>query len=278
MKFIFVSLLLMFASNAFSQSSATFYFDKDMHPVSKKEAVIYGNGQMENGLYKLTCYYLKRKKPIACVAHFTDSTQSIHEGPYQFYFENGATGTTGNYHNGEKQGLWIDYNDKKDITDSLEYKDGQAISRTGFYDVNHQKLVTVDDVPNNKLYITIYDSKGNIVSREESAEDYTDLYLNSDTSSSFPAGPAAWQRYITQALLSHVSDFSDNDYGTVLIRFVVDADGNITNVKPLNKKTSMLAMIGFNAIDGGPKWKPAEHNGQKVRTVIIQPLTIANPR
>jgi hypothetical protein len=39
----------------------------------------------------------------------------------------------------------------------------------------------------------------------------------------------------------------------------------------------MLVMIGFNAIDGGPKWIPAQYNGKKVKMILIQPLTIANP-
>lgn len=86
-----------------------------------------------------------------------------------------------------------------------------------------------------------------------------------------------WQRYITNALLSHVPDFSDADYGTVLMRLMIDSDRTITDVRPLTMKTSMLAMIGFNAIDGGPKWIPAQYKGKKVKTILIQPLTIANP-
>ena len=63
MKTVFTSLLLVFSFNSFSQSSAKFYFDEAMHPVSKKKAVIYGTGKMDSGFYQLTCYYLKRKNP-----------------------------------------------------------------------------------------------------------------------------------------------------------------------------------------------------------------------
>ncbi|MEO8821067.1 MAG: energy transducer TonB, partial [Ginsengibacter sp.] len=63
-----------------------------------------------------------------------------------------------------------------------------------------------------------------------------------------------------------------------LIRFSVDKDGNITDVSPLTMKTSRLAMIAFNAIDGGPKWIPAEQDGKKVKTIRIQPITLDNPK
>ena len=279
MKIIVASFLLMFSLNAFAQPSPKFYFDKGMHQVPEKDAQIYGTGEMDSGHYKLTCYYLKRKNPLACVAHFMDSTQMRHEGLFQYYYENGGIETKGNYQDGEKEGLWVDYDQKGGFYDSTEYKNGRALMRTGFYDLpgNNQKLVIVDDIVNSKFYSTLFDSKGNVLSKEEMPEDYTDMFITPDTSCSFPGGPALWQQYITRALLRNVPDYTDDDYGTVLIRFVVDGDGNITEVRPLNKKTSRLAKIGFNTIAGGPKWIPAEHNGKKVKTIIIQPLFIQNP-
>jgi hypothetical protein len=280
MKIIVASLLLVFSFNGFSQSSAKFYFDKAMHPVPKKNAEIYGIGEMDSGLYKLTCYYLKRKNPLACVVHFTDSTQSTHEGWFQYYFDNGATGTKGNYYNGKKEGLWIDYDEKGAINDSVEYKNGMALMRKGFYNLplNHQKLVTVDDVAHNKFYTTLSDSTGNVLSSEEIPEDYTDVYFNNDTLCSFPGGPAAWQRYISKALTSHISEFSETDYGTVLLRFVINSDGNITDVRPLTMKASTLAMVASNAADSSPKWIPAQYDGKKVRTIKIQPITLFDPK
>lgn len=278
MKIILVSLLLAFSFSAFCQSAEKYYFDQEIHPVAKKKAVFYGTGEMDSGLYKLSCYYLKRKNPIGCVAHFKDSTLKVHEGSYQFYFENGITGTIGKYHKGDKEGLWIDYDHKGIITDSIEYRNGRALNRTGFYDLSatQEKMITVDDVVNNEFYIALYNVHGDLISKEEVPQDYTDIDFNNDTSSSFPGGAAEWTRYMSKAIISHIDDFSNADYGTVLLRFVVDSDGSITDVRPLNMKTSRLAIIAFNAIDSGPKWIPAEHDGKKVKSVKIQPVTLNN--
>jgi len=279
MKIILISLLLVVFSTAFSQSSTQFYFDAKMNPVPRKEAVISGTGETDSGLYKLTCYYMKRKHPLACVAYFTDSTQKMHEGRFQYYFENGITSAEGNYRNGEKDGLWTGYYQDGKIDDSIEYKNGRTVTAKNFYylEVDRQILETVDDVANNEFCMTTYDMHGGVISKENIAEDYTGLYLNTDKECSFPGGLHEWSRFISQAIISHIDELSDSDYGTVLVRFVIDSSGTISDVTPLTKKYSTLAKIAFNAIDGGPKWIPAERDGKKVKTIRIQPVTLQNP-
>ncbi len=279
MKIILTSLLVFVFAMAYSQSATQYYFDAKMNPVPKKEAVISGTGETDSGLYKLTCYYMKRKHPLACVAHYTDSTQKVHEGRYQYYFENGITSADGNYKNGEKDGLWTGYYQDGKIDDSIEYKNGRTVTAKNFYylEVEHQILETLDDVANNQFYATTYDLHGVVVSTENIPEDYTGLYLNTDKECSFPGGLHEWSRYISQAITSHITELSESDYGTVLIRFIVDSSGNISDVRPLSKKYSTIAKIAFNAIDAGPKWIPAERNGKKVKTIRIQPVTLQNP-
>ena len=279
MKILLTSLILILFTSAFSQSSEKFYFDEALHPVSKKEAVIFGTGETDSGLYKLTCYYMKRKHPLACVEHFTDSTQQVYAGAFQTYFENGVISAGGNYHHGEKDGLWKYYYGDGKISDSIQFKNGKAIIANGFYYLpqHDEMLETTDDVANNELHVTTFDKHGAVVSKEDIPEDYTDLYFNTDKASSFPGGTHEWSRFISHALGSHIDEFSDADYGTVLLRFVVDTSGDITELRPLSKRYSTLAKVVFNAIDGGPKWVPAERHGKKVKTIRIQPVTLQNP-
>ena len=278
MKILIGSLLLMISLHGISQSSTTFYFDESMHPATKKKAVISGTGKMDSGLYKLTCYYQKKKSPLASVAYFKDSTQQLREGKYQIYFENGTTRTVGNYRNGKKEGLWIDYDEKGNINDSTEYKDGWGVMRKGFLEIpaKHQKLVTMDDVANNSFNITLYNQHGEVISEEKIPQDYTGVYINNDTLCSFPGGPGAWQKLLTRTLMTHLDQLTDEDYGTVFMRFMVDTSGNITDVRPLTMQYSTLAKIAFNVIDGGPKWIPGQHDGKKVKMIRIQPVTVSN--
>mgnify|MGYP001544664360 CR=1 FL=1 len=279
MKILIFSFLLMLSLNSFCQNSTTSYFDEAMQPVAKKEATIYGIGKMDSGLYKLTCYYLKKKKPLACVMYFSDATQAMREGKYQRFSEEGNLEAEGNYVSGKKQGLWIHLDKKGNIDDSTEYKDDKAVMHTAIYDLseNHQKLILVDDPAKNEFSNTLYNDKGDVISTEKIPQDYTDIYMN-DAQCTFPGGPSAWQRYVTRAIMAQLDAFTDEDYGTVLLRFVVDTSGNITDLETLCMKNTMLAKVVFNVIKNGPQWVPAEYNGKKIKAIRIQPVTIANPK
>ena len=72
---------------------------------------------------------------------------------------------------------------------------------------------------------------------------------------------------------------SDNDYGTVLVRFFTDTSGNISEVRAtMTMKYSKLAQIVTEAIEKGPAWTPAQQHGKKVKTFRVQPVTLENPK
>lgn len=93
----------------------------------------------------------------------------------------------------------------------------------------------------------------------------------------FPGGPQAWQRYIQKAIMAKMDEFSDADYGTCSIQFIVDKDGNVSDVKAATMAGSRLAEIAVNAIRKGPKWTPAMQNGRYVNAYRIQPVTLTKP-
>ena len=93
----------------------------------------------------------------------------------------------------------------------------------------------------------------------------------------FPGGPQAWQRYIQKALQGRLEEFNDDDYGTCLVKFIVDTNGNVSEVEATTMKGTMLAEIAVNTIRKGPKWIPAMQNGHYVTAARLQPVTLLNP-
>lgn len=93
----------------------------------------------------------------------------------------------------------------------------------------------------------------------------------------FPGGAQAWQRYIQKAIMAQMDEFSDADYGTCTIQFIVDKEGNVSNVKATTMAGSRLAEIAANAVRKGPKWTPAMQNGRSVNAYRIQPVTLTRP-
>ena len=93
----------------------------------------------------------------------------------------------------------------------------------------------------------------------------------------FPGGAQAWQHYIQKAIMAQIDEFSDADFGTCVIQFIVEGEGKGIDVKATTMAGSRLAEIAVNAIRKGPKWTPAMQNGRNVNAYRIQPVTLTRP-
>lgn len=60
---------------------------------------------------------------------------------------------------------------------------------------------------------------------------------------------------------------------TVNVRFLVEKDGRITDVKALNDPGYGLAIGAVRTVRTGPRWTPGEVGGKKVRSYHTQPIT-----
>jgi protein TonB len=60
---------------------------------------------------------------------------------------------------------------------------------------------------------------------------------------------------------------------TVQVKFLVEKDGSISYVEALNDPGYGLAKAAVKALKTGPKWRPGEQNGKKVRSYHTQPIT-----
>lgn len=279
MKQLLTALLLFVSIAGFSQTAATFYFDSYMNVAQKHDAIISGTGEWKDSLYAVTCHYIKGHKP-AGIVHYTDATLSKRQGPYEFDAGKEGIQTKGMYSNGDRDGLWLTrYGDGR-LDDSTFFDKGAAITSVRYYYYypgNNLELITEDDIPNKKFYALNYTKNGQLFSVDSTPEDYTNVSFAEDTIAQFPGGPGEWSRYITRQIMAHINDFTDKDYGTVLLRFFIDTSGDISNVRALTMGGSVLAGIGIEAVQKGPAWIPARQKGRNVKAFRIQPLTLTNP-
>ena len=115
---------------------------------------------------------------------------------------------------------------------------------------------------------------GNINSHETA---HDSPFMPIEIEAEFPGGPLAWQRFIQKAINSQLDEFTESDYGTCTVQFIVDKEGRVSNVQALDMKGSKLAEIAVNSIRKGPRWTPAQQNGRYVNAPRIQPVTLLNP-
>ncbi|MEO8720871.1 MAG: energy transducer TonB [Ginsengibacter sp.] len=111
----------------------------------------------------------------------------------------------------------------------------------------------------------------------EKKEDPDKIFQKVEIEAQFPGGNSAWARYVSRAINAQLDEFTESDYGTCVVRFVVDRTGQVSDVQATTMKGSKLAEIAVNAIRKGPKWTPAQQNGRQVNAYRLQPVTLQNP-
>jgi protein TonB len=111
----------------------------------------------------------------------------------------------------------------------------------------------------------------------EKKEDEDKVFTKVEIEASFPGGPGAWTRYVSNAINRDIDEFTESDFGTCVVKFIVDKTGKVSQVEATTMKGTKLAEIAVNAIRKGPNWTPAQQNGRYVNAYRLQPVTLTNP-
>lgn len=91
----------------------------------------------------------------------------------------------------------------------------------------------------------------------------------------FPGGAAKWRQYIERNLdaAAPVRKKAPTGVYTVVVQFVVDREGNISDVKALTNHGYGMEEEAIRVIKSGPRWQPAMQSGQVVKAYKKQPIT-----
>lgn len=101
----------------------------------------------------------------------------------------------------------------------------------------------------------------------------TKVWTKVEIEAEFPGGKSEWTRYLQKNLHYPDQAIDNGTQDVVRVQFIVDKEGNISEVQALNDPGDGLAEEAVRIIKKGPKWKPAEQNGQKVIFRNIQAIT-----
>ncbi|SRR5579871_2384318 len=104
-------------------------------------------------------------------------------------------------------------------------------------------------------------------------DDEDKIFTKVEIESSYPGGDAAWQRYLYKNF--HYPDEAQNNeiQGTVVVQFIVDKEGNISDVQAVSGPTEGgLRDEAVRVIRKSGKWTPAVQNGRNVKSYKRQPI------
>ena len=117
------------------------------------------------------------------------------------------------------------------------------------------------------------DGKGVVEAPKKEEEDWDKTFTKVEIESEYPGGQAAWLRFLNKNLANNYpQDAIDNGIqGQVVIQFIVDKEGNVSNVEAVSGPAE-LRDAGVKVIRKSGKWIPAVQNGRQVKSYKKQPI------
>jgi periplasmic protein TonB len=113
---------------------------------------------------------------------------------------------------------------------------------------------------------------------EAPKEDENKVFTKVEVEAQFPGGEGKWNAYVKREVERNIDELTDDGQaGTCEVQFIVDKEGNVSNVEALTMKGSVLARVATDAIKKGPKWTPAIQNGRQVKAYRRQKITFQLP-
>ena len=93
------------------------------------------------------------------------------------------------------------------------------------------------------------------------------FYSSEEVVVKIPASGSDWTHYLAKNLKSYVASENGAPSGryTVMLSFVVDNDGTISDVKAENNPGYGTAEEAIRVMKNSPKWMPAQLNGRKIK-------------
>ena len=117
--------------------------------------------------------------------------------------------------------------------------------------------------------------EGKQVIEEKKEDDENKIFEKVEVEASFPGGDGAWRKFLERNLRGDVASENGAPAGTytVVVQFVVDKEGNVSDVKALTSHGYGMEDEAVRVIKKGPQWKPAIQNGRNVKAYRRQPIT-----
>lgn len=89
----------------------------------------------------------------------------------------------------------------------------------------------------------------------------------------FPGGDQALQAYLQKNIRYPAAARENGIEGTVVLQFVVNTDGSISDIKPLREVGGGATEEAIRVVKSMPKWTPGNNNGVNVPVYFNLPVT-----
>ena len=136
-------------------------------------------------------------------------------------------------------------------------------------------IISQEGIKDEGIAVPVVDEGKAVVEAPKDETNYDQTFTKVEVEAQFPGGLGAWQKYVQRNVNGQVASDNGAPAGsyTVYVQFIVDKEGNISDVKALTNHGYGMEEEAIRAIKRGPKWTPAIQNGRNVKAYRKQPIT-----
>ena len=307
-KLILILLLFIVVKCTGQNYIFIYHLGENLNTVPKDKAVIIGKGYIQGNTMILDCFTTDKLIKVVS-ATFTDSSLSNLNGLYRSYYADNKIESEGNYINNDMEGVWK-YRDVNGlITDSMIYTKGTCTAYAAYkYNFSKPTLKQLLLNPYLKDTLTSYlysftDSLRNTFTEKEVSvkngkeiinfeadfigergllKEYdstgavkTDsVFTRKLQEASFVGGDQGWRDLLRVNLnpLIPAENNAPNGKYTVIIRFIINPDGTVKDLKAENDPGYGMAEEAIRVMKKS-KWQPAIKYGKYQFAYRRQPVT-----
>ena len=161
-------------------------------------------------------------------------------------------------------------------------KDGKFVldnpvvgSLVTFTVVNYSKgiRITKDMVAKGDVVKVAFEANRSEKEESEGTPDPNKAYDAVDEMPQFPGGPSALFEFLSKNIQYPKEAEDANLQGRVIVSFVVEKDGSVSNAKVVRPIDPLLDAEALRVVNSMPKWIPGKQNGEAFRVKYTIPVT-----
>jgi TonB family protein len=101
------------------------------------------------------------------------------------------------------------------------------------------------------------------------------IFAKVDVQPQFPGGLEAFGVFLGNNIKYPADDAKNKVQGRVICKFVVEKNGQLTNIEVLRTPTEAMGKEAVRVLSLSPKWTPGQQGGRLVRVVYTVPISFS---
>ena len=136
-------------------------------------------------------------------------------------------------------------------------------------------VINQEGIKDLNIQVPVVPDQGKQIVEVKKEDDENKIFDKVEIEASFPGGDSKWRQYLERNANGQVATDNGAPEGTytTVVQFVVDKEGNISDVRALTNHGYGMEEEAVRVIKKGPKWTPAVQNGRQVKAYRKQPIT-----